>query len=102
MSLRLTAFVEIEKKWLGVGENVASVGLKLEGNMESSLHLSISGELRFVIRSIIGIGIKVSCRPRQLNIHTAINLTKWLGFKCRGKQLLNMYFVTASVFFQLK
>ena len=63
MHLRLTTFVEIEKKWLGFGTKDASVGLKLDGKMESSLDLSMDGKLRFVIKSIIAIGIKVSWPP---------------------------------------
>ena len=54
MYLRLTAFLEIEKKWLGLGIKDASAGLKLDGNMDFSLELSIDGELRFVIGFTIG------------------------------------------------
>jgi len=46
-SLRLTAFVDIEKTWIGKIKDV-SIGLKLQGNLESSLEMSIAGELRFV------------------------------------------------------
>ena len=52
MYLGLTAFVEIEKKWLGLGIKDASIGLKLKGNMDFSLELSIDGELRFVILTL--------------------------------------------------
>lgn len=45
--LRLTAFVDIEKTWLGKLKD-ASLGLTLEGSMDSSLVMSISGKIRFV------------------------------------------------------
>lgn len=46
--LSLTAFVEIESKWLGLGIKDASAGLKLEGGLDLSCDLSVGGELRFV------------------------------------------------------
>ena len=46
--LSLTAFVEIESKWLGYGIKDASAGLKLEGGLDLSCDLSVGGELRFV------------------------------------------------------
>lgn len=48
MNLRLTAFVEIEAKWFGLGIKEASAGLKLEGSMDFSMGISIDGELRSV------------------------------------------------------
>ncbi len=57
MYLRLTAFIEIEKTWTGLGIKDASAGLKLEGNMDFSLDLSIDGELRFVVKLVTVIRI---------------------------------------------
>jgi len=46
--LSLTAFVEIESKWFGLGVKDASAGLKLDGGLELSCDISVDGELRFV------------------------------------------------------
>ena len=46
--LRLTAFLEIESKWFGLGIKDASAGLKLEGGLDLSCDIIVGGELRFV------------------------------------------------------
>lgn len=53
--LSLTAFVEIESKWFGLGLKDASGGLKLEGGMDFSCDISVDGELRFVRLSLVRI-----------------------------------------------
>lgn len=53
--LSLTAFVEIESKWFGLGIKDASAGLKLEGGMDFSCDISVDGELRFVRLSLVRI-----------------------------------------------
>ena len=45
-SFGMTAFVDIEKNFWGKIKD-ASLGLKLEGNVDASLETSIHGELRF-------------------------------------------------------
>lgn len=53
ISLRLTAFVEIEKKWYIWEIKDASVGLKLQGSVSATLDLKVGGELRLVIHNKI-------------------------------------------------
>ena len=45
-SLRLNVSVDIEKSFFG-GAEAASIGLLLQGSLDSSLEISISKELRF-------------------------------------------------------
>lgn len=45
-SLYLNLFVNIEKSFFG-GMKDASIGLLLQGSLDSSLEISISGKLRF-------------------------------------------------------
>lgn len=45
--LSLTAFVEIESKWFGLGIKDATAGLKLEGGLDFSCEISVDGSLRF-------------------------------------------------------
>lgn len=45
-SLHLNLFVNIEKNFFG-GMKDASIGLLLQGSLDSSLEISISGKLRF-------------------------------------------------------
>jgi len=45
-SLYLNLFVNIEKSFFG-GVKDASIGLLLQGSLDSSLEISISGKLRF-------------------------------------------------------
>ena len=45
-SLRLTAFVDIEKSFWGTLKE-AAIGLKLEGSLDSNLEIKINGKLRF-------------------------------------------------------
>ncbi|KAL9982165.1 hypothetical protein ACROYT_G010976 [Oculina patagonica] len=47
ISLRLTAFVEIEKKWYSWKIKDASVGLELHGSVSATLDLKVGGELRY-------------------------------------------------------
>ena len=48
LSVSLTAFVDISKSWGGKIKD-ASFGLTLVGSIESSLLMSVSGRLRFVV-----------------------------------------------------
>ena len=45
-SLRLTSFVDIEKSFWGTLKK-ATIGLKLEGSLDSNLEIKINGKLRF-------------------------------------------------------
>ena len=58
--LSLTAFVEIESKWLGFGIKDATAGLKLEAGLDLSCELSVGGELRFVGAFLVCIAILYS------------------------------------------
>ena len=60
MYLRLSAFIEIEKKWHGLGIKEASAGLKLEGRLEFALEFSVDGELRFVILLLVSVRYKTT------------------------------------------
>ena len=44
--LKLTAFVDIEKRFWGTLKK-AAIGLKLEGSLDSNLEIKINGKLRF-------------------------------------------------------
>jgi len=44
--LKLTAFLEIESKWFGLGIKDATAGLKLDGRLDLSCEISVDGELR--------------------------------------------------------
>lgn len=48
ISLRLTAFVEIEKEWYSWEIKDASLGLNLQGSVGATMELKVGGELRLV------------------------------------------------------
>lgn len=50
-SLTLTAFVSIEKNFWGTLKE-ATIGLKLEGNVDSTLEIKINKKLRFDVFSL--------------------------------------------------
>ncbi|XP_022808829.1 uncharacterized protein LOC111345812 [Stylophora pistillata] len=47
MFFKVTMFLEIEKKWFGLGIEEATAGLELEGSLDFSLEFAVNGELRY-------------------------------------------------------